>query len=90
MSLIPSIPNIYNTSAVANEDTVQKLSGFEGEEKVAIIDGEKEITLGKKTLKSFKCFFINEPSKIDDTTVYDIMGQLTDDVDLSDLPSISI
>lgn len=81
---------IYNTSAVANEDTVRKLSGFEGEEKVAIIDGEKEITLGKKTLKSFKCFFINEPSKIDDTTVYDIMGQLTDDVDLSDLPSISI
>ena len=46
--------------------------------------------LGKKMLKSFKCFFINEPSKIDDTTVYDIMGQLTDDVDLSDLPSISI
>lgn len=81
---------VYNISAVANEDTAQKLSGFEGEEKVAIIDGEKEITLGKKTIKSFKCFFINEPSRIDDTTIYDIMGQLTDDVDLSDLPKISI
>ena len=81
---------IYNISSVANEDKAHKLSGFEGEEKVAIIDGEKEVTLGKKTFNSFKCFFINEPSKIDDTTVYDIMGQLSDDVDFSDLPIISI
>ena len=81
---------IYNISTVADVDTAQKLSGFEGEEKVAIIDGKKEITIGKKTLKSFKCFFINEPSKIDDNAIYDIMGQLTDDVDFSDLPSFSI
>lgn len=81
---------VYNVSTVSNEDTAQKLSGFEGEEKVATIDGEKGIAIGKIKPDSFKCFFINESSKIDDTAIYDIMVQLTDDVDLSDLPSIFI
>lgn len=81
---------MYNTPALADADTAQKLSQFEGEEKVAVIDGEKKLILGKRAFESFKSYFINEASKIDDTTIFEIMGQLTDDVDLSDLPKISI
>ena len=81
---------IYNISAATNEDVVKKLWAFESEEKVAIINGEKEITLGKKTPTPLKCFFINDSSKIDDTAVYEIMSQLTDDVDISDLAQITI
>lgn len=81
---------IYNISATTNENTEKTLLAFEGEGNVAIVNGEKEITLGKRTFDSFKCFFINEPSKIDDTTIFEIMRQLTDDVDFSDLVQISI
>lgn len=81
---------IYNISTTTNEDAAKKLWTFEGEEKVAIVNGEKEITLGKKNPSPLKCFFINDSSKIDDTAVYEIMSQLTDDVDVSDLPQITI
>lgn len=81
---------IYNISTTPNEEAAKKLWAFESEAKVAIVDGEEEITLGKKTPTPLKCFFINDSSKIDDTAVYEIMSQLTDDVDVSDLPQISI
>lgn len=81
---------IYDVSATTNKEFEKRLSEFEGEEKVVIINGEKEITIGKNTIQSFKSFFINEPSKIDDATVYEIMRQLTDDVDFSELTQISI
>ena len=81
---------IYNISTTTNEDAAKKLWTFESEEKVAIVNGEKEITLGKKNPSPLKCFFINDSSKIDDTAVYEIMSQLTDDVDVSDLPQITI
>ena len=81
---------IYNISTTTNEDAAKKLLAFESEEKVAIVDCEKEITLGKRTPTPLKCFFINDSSKIDDTAVYEIMSQLTDDVDVSDLPQIAI
>ena len=81
---------MYNISTTTNEDAAKKLLAFESEEKVAIVDCEKEITLGKRTPTPLKCFFINDSSKIDDTAVYEIMSQLTDDVDVSDLPQIAI
>ena len=56
----------------------------------AIVNGEKEIVLGKKTPSPLQCFFINDSPKIDDTAVYEIMSQLTDDVDISDLAQITI
>ena len=80
---------IYNISA-ADEETAKKFRDFESEVKVAIVNGEKEITLGSKTPAPLTCFFINDASKIDDTAIYEIMSQLTDDVDLSDLPQITI
>lgn len=81
---------IYNISTTTDEDAAKKLWAFEDEAKVAIVSGEKEITLGKKTPTPLKCFFINDSSKIDDTAIYEIMSQLTDDVDVSDLPQITI
>lgn len=81
---------IYNISTTTNADAAKKLWTFEGEEKVAIVNGEKEITLGKKKPTPLKCFFINDSSKIDDTAIYEIMSQLTDDIDVSDLPQIVI
>ena len=80
---------IYNISA-ADEETAKKFRDFESEVKVAIVNGEKEITLGSKTPAPLTCFFINDAPKIDDTAIYEIMSQLTDDVDLSDLPQITI
>lgn len=81
---------IYNISATTNEDVAKKLWAFESKEKVAIINGEKEVTFGKKTPSPLQCFFVNDSPKIDDTAVYEIMSQLTDDVDISDLAQITI
>lgn len=81
---------IYNISTTANEDLSKKLWEFEDEAEVAIINAEKEIMLGKKTPTPFNCFFINDSFKIDDTAIYEIMSQLIDDVDVSDLPQITI
>lgn len=81
---------IYNISTTANEDFSKKLWEFDDEAKVAIINAEKEIVLGKKTPTPLNCFFINDSSKIDDTAIYEIMSQLIDDVDVSDLPQITI
>lgn len=81
---------IYNIFTTANEDLSKKLWEFEDEAKVAIINAEKKIMLGKKTPTPLNCFFINDSSKIDDTAIYEIMSQLIDDVDVSDLPQITI
>lgn len=81
---------IYNISTTTNEDIAKKLLAFESEDKVAIVNGEKEIVLGKITPSPLQCFFINDSPKIDDTAVYEIMSQLTDDVDTSDLAHITI
>lgn len=81
---------IYNISTTANEDLSKKLWEFEDEAEVAIINAEKEIMLGKKTPTPLNCFFINDSFKIDDTAIYEIMSQLIDDVDVSDLPQITI
>lgn len=81
---------IYNISTTANEDLSKKLWEFEDEAKVAIINAEKKIMLGKKTPTPLNCFFINDSSKIDDTAIYEIMSQLIDDVDVSDLPQRTI
>ena len=79
---------VYSISATTNEDVAKTLLAFE--EKLAIVNGEQEITLGGKTLSPLKCFFINESHKIDDTAVYEIMSQLTADVDISDVSQITI
>lgn len=81
---------IYNISTTANEDLSKKLWEFEDEAEVAIINAEKGIMLGKKTPTPLNCFFINDSFKIDDTAIYEIMSQLIDDVDVSDLPQITI
>ena len=81
---------IYNISTTTNEDIAKKLLTFESEDKVAIVNGEKEIVLGKITPSPLQCFFINDSPKIDDTAVYEIMSQLADDVDTSDLAHITI
>ena len=81
---------IYDVSAVTNEGITQKLSEVSGEEKVVIINGEKESTISGYAIPLSRSFFINSSIKIDDSAVFDIMQQLTDDVDFSDLVQISI
>lgn len=81
---------IYDVSSMTNKELEKKLTDFEGEDKVAIINSETEIAIGPKTIQPFKSYFINEPSKIDDANIYDILRQLTDDVDFTDLTQISI
>lgn len=81
---------IYDTISTTNKKTVKKLWTFEKEEKVAIVNGDKESTFGGKTLSSIQSFFINVSTKISDNTIYSIMNQLIDDVDISDLPQITI
>ena len=81
---------IYDITSTTNENITEKLWAFDNEDKVAIVNGEKEITLGKKAPTPLQSFFINDFFKIDDTAVYEIMSQLTDDVDISNLEQITI
>lgn len=81
---------IYDVSGMANKELEKTLAEFEGEDKVAIVNGEKEIKIGPKAIQPFNSYFINEPSKIDDANIFDILRQLTDDVDFSELIQISI
>ena len=81
---------IYNICTMVNEGVIKQLSLYNGDEKVAIIRGEESITLGKKIFDSCKCFLINVQTKIDDATIFEIMRQLTDNVDLSLLKQIRI
>lgn len=82
---------IFTVLPPLNEDIEKKLFAYEGEGKVAIVDDEGKITLGKKAFDSFNCFWVCVPSKVDEATVYDIMNQLTkSDVDFSDIEHISI
>ena len=80
---------IYDMAPSSNKDVGKKILEFAGEGKVVIVDDDKEIMMGKKTVHSSKCFFINEPFKIDDASVYHVMKQLTGDVDFSELAHIS-
>ncbi len=81
---------IYSISVADNKDITKKLWAFESDNKVAIVNGEKEIRIGKKTSIKMTTYYINEASKIDDSIIYEIMCQLIDDVDLSELPQITL
>lgn len=80
---------LYGVSGMSNTDLEKKLTDLEREEKVVVIKGETEITFGQKNIQPLRSFFITEPAKIDDVNTYDILRQLTDDVDFSDLTEIS-
>lgn len=81
---------MYNTTSMTNENTVKKLWAFERERKVAIVNGDKEILIGGQKMPLNRSFFINVSTKINDNAIYSIMSQLIDDIDLSDLPQITI
>jgi len=82
---------IFNVLPTPDENVVKRLSEYEGNGRVAIVNGEEKITLGKKAFESSNCFLVNVPFKVDEAAVYEIMSQLTkDNVDFSDLDQISI
>lgn len=82
---------IYDVLPALNEDVATSLFEYGGKQKVAIIDEKAEIKLGKMVFESSKCFLVNEPSKVDEAAVYEIMSQLTQaNVDFSDLEQVSI
>lgn len=82
---------IYDVLPALNEDVATSLFEYGGKQKVAIIDEKAKIKLGKMVFESSKCFLVNEPSKVDEAAVYEIMSQLTQaNVDFSDLEQVSI
>lgn len=81
---------IYNTALTTNPEILEKLLTFDGDDKVAIINFNQEIILGKKSHSPINNFYVNDSHKINNTTIYEIMSQLTDDIDISDLTQIII
>ncbi|BAK99677.1 hypothetical protein OBV_24790 [Oscillibacter valericigenes Sjm18-20] len=81
---------LYDVTVIEEKELVSKILNTEHEETVVIIKGKNAIALGGKTLKDFGCFFINDSIKIDDASICEIMTQLADNVDISELPEIEI
>lgn len=81
---------LYDVTLVEDKEIVSKILTAEQEEKVVMVKGEEAITIGGKTFQKFDCFYINDAIKIDDAAIYDIMTQLADDIDISELPEIKI
>lgn len=81
---------LYDVTLVEDKEIVSKILTTGKEGKVMIVKGGKEITLNGKPFQKVNCFYINDTIKIDDAAIYDIMTQLTDDIDISELPEIEL
>lgn len=87
---------LYTTLKPANEPLALKLLKTDFVEKVIIVKEKDDFQIGGKKLQcnsnDLKSFFINDVFKIDrvdENIIYEIMEQLTSDIDISDLPTIS-
>lgn len=81
---------IYDTAVNQDLALIQKLLQAPREELAAVVKGASEPSLGKECFPDFSCFFINQAVVIDDASVFNLMSQLTDDIELSELPVISL
>lgn len=81
---------LYDAAPVEEKEIAGKILAAGQEGTVMIVKGGKKIAPDWKTSQKFNCFYINDTVKIDDTEIYNIMGQLTDDIDISELPEIKI
>ena len=81
---------IYDTAVNQDLALIQKLLQAPREELAAVVKGASEPSLGKEYFPDFSCFFINQAVVIDDASVFNLMSQLTDDIELSELPVISL
>lgn len=81
---------IYDTSVNHEPNLVQKLLQTPREQITAVVKETSKISLGKEVFSKFSCFFINHASAVDEASVFNLMKQLTDDIEFSELPVISI
>lgn len=63
------------------------------EDKVIVVQEEDSLELGVKTFQygadGYSSYLINDTYQINDGVIYDVMSQLIDDIDTSDLPVIT-
>lgn len=81
---------IYDVTVNQDPVLIQRLLQTPRDESAAIVKGSPEPALGKESFPDFPCFFINQTAAIDDASVFNLMSQLTDDIDLSQLTVISL
>lgn len=81
---------VYHVTATADKALAEKLLAFESDEKVALLDGEQTLKLGKQPIDHIQRFYINDTFEINDTAVYEIMNQLEDDEDVIDFARITV
>lgn len=80
---------LYTEPTSVKEAIQKKLSKCDRDKEVFIINNNESFPFDKKN-KPSNCFFINVPCKIDDQSIFEIMDQLTDDIDFSKLPQVPI
>lgn len=81
---------LYTEPTAVKKSVEKKISKYDANKEVVIIHGDEKSPFGKEVEKTLQCFFINIPCKIDDPSIYDIMDQLTDNADFSELDQIYI
>ena len=81
---------LYTEPTVVNKTVEKKLLKHDSNKEVVIIHTDEKIPFDQKAVKTLQCFFINIECKIDDSSIYDIMNELTDNVDFSELDQVSI
>lgn len=85
---------LYTALKPTGEALTQKMLETDFEKKVIIVKEKDVVQIGGNNLNAFKAFFINisdgfKKDKVDENFIYEIMEQLTSDIDLNDLPTIS-
>ena len=73
---------LYTEPTVVKKNIEKNLSTYDANNEVVIVhQSDEKPPFNQSVAKTLQCFFINIPCKIDDSSIYDIMDQLTDNVD---------
>lgn len=81
---------IYDATVNHDPDLIQKLLQTPRGQITAVVKEKSEISLGKEVFPNVSCFFINQIAAVDNASVFNLMSQLTDNIELSELPVISL
>lgn len=81
---------LYSATPVKDETVVRRLLDAQYEERVVQVNDRKGFVLCGKETDKLGSFYINYNVKVDEADIYDIMSQLTDNVDFSEMPVIEI
>lgn len=85
---------LYYAEKIDGNVLHSKIDSMDTEEKVVIVhEKNTNIKLAEKKFEcdtNYHCYFINEACKIDERTIYEIISQLSDDIDTSGLPEVEL